>query len=394
MLKTHGVGPGPRWAAAFVLPLVLGAGAYFTARWLLGEEIGELFGRISAIAAPAPGCVVLSDGQSLESALSTQTKFGTAAVSIAVASLLTAAACFAFRYQRHDINGAWSDSYVLRHKLKTLLTLFFIGSILLVITNVALNSAMEWSGAMLDVVSGATSPDLSKDEATDDQTTPGSKTAPGGASSASAHAPADPEAKAQAAAFASIKSLRTSVSNFAGILGSLVLVVIFVPALYAVTADIELAGKCHAFTDMLPPGEARQNVTLTVKREADERGTIEGIIAPDPPPSSVPDRIVVAGWKTVQDWKAKHGLKLSFTDPHRQFHCGAGADPIDEPHRPDQACGRLGLTAPITGPRAHAENSCRPAPRAAWRPCPFRTRSASECRGCRSAPQSPAPRRH
>ena len=67
--------------------------------------------------------------------------------------------------------------------------------------------------------------------------------------------------------------------TFAGILGSLMLVVIFVPALYALTADIELAGKCHGLKDS--PG-------------------------PPPPP--------VAGWKDVQEWKQAHGLKLSFTD--------------------------------------------------------------------------------
>lgn len=67
---------------------------------------------------------------------------GAGVVSPAVSSLVVAAACLAYRYERKAINGAWSDSYVLRQKLNSLLTLFFIASALLVITNVALNSAM------------------------------------------------------------------------------------------------------------------------------------------------------------------------------------------------------------------------------------------------------------
>ena len=94
----------------------------------------------------------------------------------------------------------------------------------------------------------------------------------------------------------------------------MLLVAIFVPALYAVTADIELAGKCHAFYDMRSVSDPRQSVNLTVKPVPGEGSTVEGILASEPTPPGDPERIVVAGWKTVQDWKEKHGLKLSFTD--------------------------------------------------------------------------------
>ena len=98
-------------------------------------------------------------------ALDWHIRIGAGAVSVAVASLLVAAACLAYRYERNHINGPWSDSYVLRQKLNSLLTLFFVGSALLVITNVALNSAMGWSGALLGVISDATSADSAKEQA-------------------------------------------------------------------------------------------------------------------------------------------------------------------------------------------------------------------------------------
>ena len=112
-----------------------------------------------SLAAPKSGCGVLSDGETLGRTLDWHSVIGAGAVSLAVSSLVVAAACLAYRYERKDINGAWSDSYVLRQKLNSLLTLFFIASALLVITNVALNSAMGWSGAVLDVISDATSAD-------------------------------------------------------------------------------------------------------------------------------------------------------------------------------------------------------------------------------------------
>jgi hypothetical protein len=46
---------------------------------------------------------------------------------------------------------------VLRHKLNSLLTVFFVASILLVVINVALTSAMDWSGAVVDAVSNSKS---------------------------------------------------------------------------------------------------------------------------------------------------------------------------------------------------------------------------------------------
>jgi hypothetical protein len=311
-LKTHGSLWISRWGIAVLVPLGLGAVAFFGARAFAGKEITELFARMSVIAVPKSGCGVLSDGETLGRTLDWHSVIGAGAVSLAVSSLVVAAACLAYRYERKAINGAWSDSYVLRQKLNSLLTLFFIASALLVITNVALNSAMGWSGAILDAISDATSADA-KEQPAAAANDPASPKAEGKAP-VEAKTPADPEAKARAAAFASVKSLRSSISTFAGILGSLVLIVIFVPALYGVTADIELAGKCHAFYDMRSGGDPRQSLNLTLSEFPSQHAQIEGVITSEPAPPEDPDRIVVAGWKTVQAWKEKHGLTLSFTD--------------------------------------------------------------------------------
>lgn len=313
-LKTHGLPFISRWAMAVLAPLGLGAAAFFGARAFAGNEIAELFARMTVVTAPKSGCGVLSDGETLGRTLDWHSVIGAGAVSLAVSSLVVAAACLAYRYERQDINGAWSDSYVLRQKLNSLLTLFFIASALLVITNVALNSAMGWSGAVLDVISDATSAN-SKEQppAPAAANNPASPKADG-AAPVEVKTAADPEAKARAAAFASVKSLRSSISTFAGILGSLVLIVIFVPALYGVTADIELAGKCHAFYDMRPGGDPRQSLNLALSEFPSQSARIEGVIVSEPTPPEDPDRIIVAGWKTVQAWKEKHGLTLSFTD--------------------------------------------------------------------------------
>ena len=89
--------------------------------------------------------------------------------------------------------------------------------------------------------------------------------------------------------FDSIKALKGSVASFSGGVGSLLLIAIFVPALFGLTGEIEMAGKCHAYYD-------------TLKRDD---------------PSAPPDPqtpIYVAGSQTVQTWKTNHGLKLSFSD--------------------------------------------------------------------------------
>jgi hypothetical protein len=285
-----------RWTTAVAVPLAGAALAYAIAERFVGSQIAALFGRLFPIADPANDCGVLRDALRLKASLDSDMQFGAFCVAAAVASLIVAAACLAHRYERNDINGAWSDSYVLRHKLNTLLTLFFVGSITLVATNVALSSAMDWSNGLLDVVSDSTGFEPADAQKPHD-----------------AGAAANSPAKAQAEAFASIKTLKTSVGSFAGSLGSLLLIAIFVPALYSLTSEVEFAGKCHAFFDSRS-GDPRQIVQLTLDRAGGNLAAIQGSITSETRPPDDPGRIVVAGWKTVQDWKARHGLKLSFSD--------------------------------------------------------------------------------
>ncbi len=237
----------------------------------------------------------------------------------------------AWRFETYDINGAWSDSYVLRHKLNSLLTLFFVGSVLLVVTNIALASAMNWTGNVLDIVSAATPSAATPSDSGGNQpaSSRGSRAGAGkGDQTANPTAKSDPIA----AEFSSLKTLKTSIVSFAGALGSLILILIFTPALYGITSEIEIAGKTHASYNMAgasaapPPAAAPTAPIIVLAKEsiADDRRSYELEIIADAgaakgkpglesktQPVKVPD---VAGWKTVQNWKEKHGLKLSFSD--------------------------------------------------------------------------------
>ena len=175
-----------------------------------------------------------------------------------------------------------ADSYVLRHKLNNALTLFFVGSILLVVTTLALSSATDWTGAVLDVVRTATAP---------------KSTAAAPASQSGATKAAGPRPKRRlppipaAAEFDTLKSLQDLDLELRRRAGLFVLILIFVPALYCLAGEIDIAGKTHASFDMAskdPPHPAAKQATKKTE--------------------------VVAGWKTVQDWKERHGLKLSFSD--------------------------------------------------------------------------------
>lgn len=159
VLNTHRYQSAAVLAIAFVLPIALGLAVFFAAQAAVGNRIAELFARLYPITVPSSDCgSALADVTKIKDAVYWWVWWGALAVSIVVSSLVVAAACFAYRYETNDINGAWSDSYVLRHKLNSLLTLFFVASILLVVINVALTSAMDWSGAAVDAVSRSQGP--------------------------------------------------------------------------------------------------------------------------------------------------------------------------------------------------------------------------------------------
>jgi hypothetical protein len=182
---------------------------------------------------------------------------GVFAVTAGVLSFIQAAAVLAYRFEISDVNGTWSYPYVLRQKLHTLLTLFFIGSIMLVSYNVAVSSAMDWLKELVenaDKIIGSSS------------------------------------AKSQADnAITIFTTLQASLKNFSGGLGSLVLVVIFAPAFYALSSDIMVASRCHGSDSPEP------------------RTEVAGV-------SKSPQGYFVANWETMEAWRTKYGLKLSFTD--------------------------------------------------------------------------------
>ena len=242
------------WAASLGAPFIAGVIVFEIANSLLRDHIESLSFRLFPVSIIDVNCHIPYAVTQLNTFLLSQVRIGTFAVAMGISSLSLAAAVLSYRFETHEINGIWSHPYVLRNKLHTLLTLFFIGSLMLVGTSVSLNSRMDWWSGVLDVVRHATSSD---------------------------------SASATDLIFDSIKTLRGSVAYFVGGVGSLVLCTIFVPALFKHTREIELAGACHGDHDA-------QQLSPRI--------------------SLAPASVVVAGWDTVEAWKAKHGLKMSYGD--------------------------------------------------------------------------------
>jgi hypothetical protein len=370
---------------ALVIPAAAGYGVFLGASFAVGNRIDGLFQRLfPAPASALEHCEILKAVKVLNEQLYVQMGRGALAVSVGVVSLILAAALLGWRFERKDINGAWSDSFVLRHKINNVLTLFFIASILLVITTIALSAATDWTSGVLDVVKAATAPDAQGAAAPATQSGASGSTGaakpadPGGPPAPPTGAPASDQAGAAkpadpaAAEFDSLKTLKTSISTFAGALGSLLLILIFVPPLYCLTGEIEIAGKTHASFDLAnkdpPPAEPpapapiyargangsfyeveveagateQAPAILSVKGMDGTPYQFELVAAPGKPPpatflgkgvdgriyefgtppapGAAPGKIEdaagwkVAGWKIVQDWKNNHGLKLSFSD--------------------------------------------------------------------------------
>ena len=163
VLNTHELQGG--WAVWLVLPAILGAMVFFELQAWVGRPIGELFDRLFSIAAP-DSCVVLS-----AATITKRRSTGGCGAEHWLCRSQSPLSLWLRRALRSgsktdDPNGAWSDSYVLRQKLNSLLTVFFAASILLVVINVALTSAMDWSGAVVDAVSGSKSDKAETDRST------------------------------------------------------------------------------------------------------------------------------------------------------------------------------------------------------------------------------------
>jgi len=95
---------------------------------------------------------IIAATNDFSSFLDVQMSIAARSVLIAVSSLCMAAAVIAYRFEIHNINGQWSETYVLRTKLSSLLTLFFLGSILFVTMSLAINSRFDWLGGILSAI--------------------------------------------------------------------------------------------------------------------------------------------------------------------------------------------------------------------------------------------------
>ena len=256
---------------AFAIAAILGSGYIIVGYSLFSDDVRRLFADLNILPPHFDfrDCASFpASAQHIIGNLVHMAKLGVCVVMLAVAALIAAAATLSWRFELGAIDEAWSDTYVLRHKLKSLLTLFFLGSVLLVSSNIALSSLTNTWTAVLSEASAATE-----------------------AATAAAPEPATTEEKAAAAAaksaaealketVAQAKALRNELLFASGVLGSLLLVAMFTPAFYGLSSEIELAGKTHADND---------------------------------PPMKAPAQVAVAGFEIVQKWKDKHGLTVSYS---------------------------------------------------------------------------------
>jgi hypothetical protein len=329
---------GPLGVVAVVTPLIIIGGAvFFVMEICFGETVRALFGNGAAFApwnADVTKMPCLGDALSVAATLDAHAHCGALFVALSGVALAFAAATIALRFETADIDGRWADSYVLRHKLKALLTLFLFASVVLVVTNIALSSytdfaanvfgEIESSGiacfpATADAQTDLVRPLCSKGEAA---------TRNGGANEEKKSEPAQnaggppkpPDAVAEL--FAQAKSLRKILLNMTGALASLTLVAMFLPAFAGLTSDIEMAGKTHAAAAAQPaaaPAKKQEpELVLTAEVERDMPDVIRFVVATVGPTladeTTDPPKFNVAGWKEVNAWKDVHGLSLEFSD--------------------------------------------------------------------------------
>jgi hypothetical protein len=269
------------WAVPIAVPLVVAGVVFGSASFFLGSDISYT----SSLLLPFSerSCQVIVTLENLKSFLDRQARIGAFFLIVGVISLISASAVLAYRFETLNPNGAWSNSYVLRHKLSSALTLSFIGSIMLVSYNIALSSALDWWGDGLKIVYLESDSNVSGGVDSESDASDGKTSSPAEAGLKCSVTP-----DAFHAAFCSFAAARKSLSKFAGGLGSLILAAILAATFYILTTEIILSGKCHAYYDsQLPkePGGAR----------------------PDPH-----QPIYVASWDTVLAWKDRHGLNMSY----------------------------------------------------------------------------------
>jgi hypothetical protein len=107
----------------------------------------------------------------------------------------------------------------------------------------------------------------------------------------------------------SLRELRASVIDFYGGIGSLVLVVIFLPAFFKHTGEIDFAGACHSY----------YYETLIEKDTPSLHATPDGGQERPDDAHARHEPIYVANWDTIQRWKEKYGLTLSYANVAGSF---------------------------------------------------------------------------
>ena len=362
VLQIHGV--GDVWTLALVAP-ILAAGAILAISYsLFSDLVRTSFGGLSII--PTADSKEYACLHPFVSGALTRlpeiAAGGVCLVVTTVSALTAAAAALAYRYETEDIDGAWADTYVLRHKLKSLLTLFFLGSIVLVSSNIALSSMTNVSMVVLEEAakSQEKSSEPGKDAAPKAASLDANATVAYAASSfrifyvakklkskpqkakaaaakaaAQQHktaAPPPPPSNSNDSAksrppfnapetLAQVKSLRAELLSASGVLGSLLLVGMFAPAFYSVTGDIQLAAKTHAGKPSPPAAKPPQprgvlaetgawlQSWLNPRPGAGKLEVAEPEVAKPPPK---PDSYPVATYVDVQKWKEDHGLSVTF----------------------------------------------------------------------------------
>jgi hypothetical protein len=339
VLAIHVLSPAKALIVAVVTPLIAGGAVFFATERYFGEAVRALFGSGAAFAqwnADVTKMPCLGDALSVAGTLDAHAHCGALAVALSGVALALAAATIAFRFETRDIDGVWADSYVLRHKLKALLTLFLFASVVLVATNIALSSYTDFAANVFGEIEAsgtACFPPATAGVQTElvrPQCSNGEAALPaarnGGANEEKKPAqnaggpPKPPDAVAEL--FAQAKSLRKTLLNLAGGLASLTLVAMFLPAFAGLTSDIEIAGKTHAVAAAQPAAapakkpEPEFEVTAEIERDVPDAislfiATVEPALADQTPG---PQEFNVAGWKEVNAWKDVHGLSLEFSD--------------------------------------------------------------------------------
>jgi hypothetical protein len=313
----------------------IGVAVFFAAEACFGKDVRTLFGSGAAFDQWIPDTRMPCLGDVLGAAgtLDAQAHWGVLAVTLSGVALALAAGTIAFRFERGDIDGYWADSYVLRHKLKALLTLFLFASVVLVVTNIALSSYTDFAANVFGEIQASgvacfptaianaqpelVTPHCRKSEAAAQTTNAGADEAKKSGPAQSAREPPKPP-DAITELFAQANSLRKTLLNLAGGLASLTLVAMFLPAFAGLTSDIEIAGKTHAEAGAQPADvpAKKQGPELdgTPKVKPDAPDGIKFVVAIGEAALPVPPKFKVAGWKAVNAWKDAHGLSLEFSD--------------------------------------------------------------------------------